>query len=111
MGNAAAPRTLSDGSSSIGEIKIERISSMSFKSAGSVMEWKLYSNSAANISMMVVRPVAGSDLNFTIVGKNDIKTPNRKAAVIPVATADRIHVKAGDFIAWYYWPAFNPPIP
>ena len=100
-----------DGPDSLGEIKIERSPSMTFTKPGTVKAWNLYSKSTANITLIVVRPVEGNDLKFTIVGMNDLKAPNGKAAVIPVPTADRIRFKAGDIIAWYYWPSPNPTIP
>ena len=84
---------------------------MTFNMPGTIKEWKLYSTSASEIAMVVVRPVEGSDTKFKIVGMNTLKTPNGTAAVIPVATADRISVKAGDIIAWYYMPGSNPSIP
>ena len=112
VGNAAIPgKGFFDGSNSLGEIKIERSSSMIFTRPGMVKAWNLYSKSAAKITMMVVRPVEGSELKFTIVGMNDLKAPNGKAAVIPVESANRIRFKAGDMIAWYYWLSPNPTIP
>ena len=84
---------------------------MTFKSPGTIRAWMLYSISESDITMMVVRPVRGSETKLTIVGMNVIKTPNGKAAIIPVPMADRIIVKAGDIIAWYYMPGSNPTIP
>ena len=84
---------------------------MIFPRPGTVTAWKLYSKSTANITMMVVRPVTGTDYDFTLVGVNAIKAPNDSMAVIPVAIADRISVEAGDMIAWYYMPGSRPTIP
>ena len=111
VGNAAEPGRDRDHSNSNEEIKIERSFSMTFTRPGIVRAWKLYSNSAVDISLMIVRPVAGSDLDFTVVGMNKVKAPNRKAAIIQVATADRISVEVGDIIAWYYMPGADPTIP
>ena len=83
---------------------------MTFDKPCTVRAWQLYSNSAADISMMVVRPVAGSDTEFTVVGMNPMKVPKGKSPVMTVATADRIRVRAGDIIAWYYMPGSEPSV-
>ena len=111
VGHNAIDRSRVDYSSNIENMYMEHSSSMTFDRPGTIKTWMLYSASAANITMVVLRPLEGSDTKFKIVGMNTMKTPNGTADMIPVATADRISVEAGDIIAWYYMPGSNPTIP
>ena len=111
IGHGAVNQSTVDKPGEINYMYMERSSAMTFNRPGTVKAWKLYSKSTADITMMVIRLVAGSDTKFTVVGMNVLKAPNGKAAVIPVATADRISVRPGDRIAWYYMPGSNPSIP
>ena len=102
IGHERVNSQATDSDGSINYMWIERSSSMTFNKRGFIKAWKLYSNLAANVTLIVVRPVEDSDTKLTVVGMNPLKAPNGKTAVIPVAAADRISVEAGDVIAWYY---------
>ena len=84
---------------------------MTFTRSGSIRAWKLYSTSKADIKMMVVRPVTGSDTKVTIVGENVLTLPAAKTDVHTIAPFDRINVQAGDIIAWFYLSGSDPTIP
>ena len=104
-------QSMVDNPSSMNYLYIEDSPAMRFNRPGTIKAWNLYSTSAANIKMMVVRPYEDMIGIFTVVGINSIRTPNGTAAIIPVPTADRIRVEARDVIAWYYMPGSNPTIP
>ena len=109
-GNHAIPRSLKHGSGSIGEIYVERSMAMTIQRDGSIQAWKFYTDSEADINMMVLRPVAGSQTEYTIVGENFLRTPKVTTEILNVPEFDRIDVKTGDVVAWLYLPGSDPTI-
>ena len=109
-GHEAIPRSRKDGTSSIGYMYVERSVAMTIPTDGSIQAWKLYADSAADVTMMIVRPVTGTTTAYTIIGQNVIKTPAGTTEIVTVPSFDRINVKAGDVVAWYYLPGSDPTV-
>ena len=109
-GHEAIPRSRKDGTGSIGNMYLERSSAMTIPRDGSIQSWKLYADSAADVTMMIVRPVTGTTTAYTIIGQNVIKTPAGTTEIVTVPSFDRINVKAGDVVAWYYLPGSDPTV-
>ena len=109
-GNHAIPHSRKDGTSSIGYIYVERSVAMTIPRDGSIQGWKFYTDSEADINMMVLRPVPGSETEYTIVGENFLHTPKVATEILTVPEFDRIDVKNGDVVAWLYLPGSDPTI-
>ena len=109
VGHPAIPEGSVDDSSDIQYLYIERSAAMTVPQPGTISTWALYSKSPAHVAMMVVRPVPGSNIEFSVVGMNDMKAQKGKTET-QVAASDRISVKPGDIISWYYKPGTNPTV-
>ena len=107
LGNAAQPRPAVDAA--VGYLVTENSPRLTVPRPGSIQAWKLYSNQHADVTMIVLRPLGGT--SFTIIGENVVTTPAGRTDVITVPDFDRINVRAGDVIAWYYLPGASPSIP
>ena len=111
IGHQAVVRKNVDNRNNINYTYIECSPSMTFTKSGSIKAWRIYSNSPANITLMVARPLEGSDNRFTVVGITGITTTNGKRDFEIIPESDGIRVNAGDVIAWYYVPGSYPSIP
>ena len=74
-----------------------------FQCNGQVTEWRYQGKQPDAFQAIVWRPIAGSDIQFQIVGINDIPA---RPVNIPVSYIvppnERITVRAGDVIGWSF---------
>ena len=73
-----------------------------FPRNGEVSAWELYNTKSTEIRAQVWRPNQGYSSKFTFIGENTLQLHKDGVNKITVPVADRIKVRAGDLIGWYF---------
>ena len=73
-----------------------------FPRNGEVSVWELFNTKNTEIRVQVWRPRQGYSSQFTFIGENTLQLHKDGVNKITVPVADRIKVRAGDLIGWYF---------
>ncbi len=66
---------------------------------GSLTAWQLYAMNTGPVTLEVFQPVSGG---YKLIGQNPEVISSAGVITIPVASADQIHITAGDLIGFTY---------